>query len=152
MISSASSCHRTLFFFLSGHLCLLLACEYFVRIPLHSQMDALSSLAVQICLTDLVFCTQMRCFAFFLKKKKTDLSNFEHMRHSTNIIKVLCSFTLGSPVKDSFINTDVKDCLFPSQCTSITAHRFPFWITLLQTALWHILLSHWEFYSLVRKV
>lgn len=46
--SSASTCCQTLSFFPSGLLSLLQAAvfEYFVPLPLHSQMDALSALAI----------------------------------------------------------------------------------------------------------
>lgn len=64
----ATACCLALSFFLSGLLSLLLSsvCEYFVRLPLHSQMDSLSALAVQICLSLWFLCRRMRCFFFLL--------------------------------------------------------------------------------------
>lgn len=69
--------------------------EYFVPLPLHSQMDALSALAIQICLPVWVFCTQMRCFFLF----QNAMSDFEYM-HPGEPIKILHSSTFDDFVKN----------------------------------------------------
>lgn len=66
--------------------------EYFVPLPLYSQMDAL---AIQICLPVWVFCTQMRCFFLF----QNAMSNFEYM-HPTEPIKMLHSSAFDDFVKN----------------------------------------------------
>lgn len=85
--SSARSCCLTLSFFLSGPLSLLQCLNFFVRHPLHSQMDALSALAAQICLSVRPFVHKMRLFFFF--PSQCVISNFQYMYHPAWPISVL---------------------------------------------------------------